>query len=174
MAFTVQQDTPVAGANSYTDATYFRAYFADRGRTFTETDEVIQTWLVQATDYMNTRWRYKGYRVEDTQTTEFPRYALYDDRGDAVTGIPSAVKDACCEYAARVRTAPLQSDPTADASGRVVVKESSGVGPISESKEYLPGQSAQPSYPAADRLLLMRGYVRRQTSGISSGSLGRA
>lgn len=174
MAFVVQQDIPVAGANSYGTVAGFREYHADRGRTFAEADAVIQTWLIQGTDYVDTRFRYKGWREQDTQTTEFPREDLYDDRGDQVRGVPTAVVDATYEYAARARANSLMPDPALDASGRVVVAESSGVGPIKESKEYLPGQAALPSYPAADRLLIMRGYVRRQTSGISSGSLGRA
>lgn len=175
MAFTLQLDTPVAGANAYVDVTYFRAYHADRGRTFTELDAVIQTWIVQGTDYLDTRHRYKGERLEETQTTEFPRKDLYDDRGDDVVGIPSAVKDATCEYSLRARTAALMPDPTLDASGRAVVKESSGVGPIEESKEYANptlGYLA-PSYPAADRLLINRGLVRKTASGIGGGSVGR-
>ena len=175
MAFVVQQDTPVASANSYVAVADFKAYHADRGNTFTAEDTAIEQALVKATDYLDTRFRFVGCRDAKDQTTEWPRDHAYDDRGDNVEGVPQAVKDATCEYALRAISADLLSDPTRDATGRAIKSKSESVGPIKESVEYAyDGQVFQlPEYPSADRLLFARKLVLRRSAGIGGGIVGR-
>ena len=175
MAFTVQQDTPVAGANSYVAVADFKAYHADRGNTYTAEDTAIEQALVKATDYLDTRFRFIGYRSDKTQTTEWPRENAWDDRGDAVDGVPQAVKDATSEYALRALTADLLADPDRDASGRDVASKSEAVGPLKESVEYAHGGQvfSLPDYPSADRLLFARKLVHRKSQGVGGGQVGR-
>lgn len=57
MAFIVEDGTGVLNANSYATVQGFKDYFGDRGTDVSAiTDPTIQTLLVQATDYIETRW----------------------------------------------------------------------------------------------------------------------
>lgn len=181
MAFTVQGDTPVAGANAYVDVATFRAYWTDRGvDTASSDDAAVQVAIVKATQYLDVRFEYVGSRVDRTQDLEWPRQFAYNDRGDYVTGIPTAVKQATSEYAYRALTASLLADPTSDETGQVVKAKSEAVGPIIEKVEYDVNRGVvMPDYPQADRLLIARGLVRSGGTGYSAGglmvgSLGRA
>lgn len=181
MAFTVQGDTPVAGANAYVDVAGFRAYWADRGVDTTSSDDAaVEVAIVKATQYLDLRFEYVGDRVDRLQDLEWPRQFAYNDRGDYVTGIPTAVKQATCEYAKRALAADLLSDPSSDDSGFAVKSKKETVGPISEEYEFDVQRGVTlPDYPQADRILIARGLVKGgltgyQTGGLMVGSLGRA
>lgn len=65
MAFIVEDGTGIKGATSYATVQFFKDYFADRPDDVTGiADATIQTLLVEATDYIDTRWglRFKGKR----------------------------------------------------------------------------------------------------------------
>ena len=176
MAFTVQEDVAVPGANSYGSVADFRAYHTDRGNTVPTDESSIEQALVRATDYLDTRFRFVGCRDTADQTTEWPRDQAYDDRGDAVNGLPSAVVHATFEYALRAASADLLPDPERDGSGRAVASKSEAVGPLKESVSYAYGGTVLdlPQYPRADRLLYARKLVRRSPVGIGVGTLGRS
>lgn len=181
MAFTVQGDTPVAGANAYIDVAFHRAYWQDRGVDLSSvTDADLQVDIIKGTQYLDLRFEYVGERLSRDQDTEWPRQFAYNDRGDYVTGLPLAVKQATSEYSYRVRTAPLLADPTYDESGRPLKSKQETVGPLTEKYEYeAHGVFQMPDYPQADRILIARGLVRggltsSQTGGLMSGNLGRA
>lgn len=83
--------------------------------------------------------------------------------GDLVkpVAIPIPLKKACAEYAYRaLLSGKLLVDPTSDASGLQIAKQTTKVGPIEKAVEYynLGGISVTKAYPAADLLLkpLMR------------------
>lgn len=99
-------------------------------------------------------------RDEGSQPLEFPRSSLFDRSGVRVSGIPRNLKSAAAEYAVRAASASLFTDPTVDATGKVVVGNKTVVGPIETNIQYSDGgavdQLIKP-YPAADRLL--REYV---------------
>ena len=61
MAFTVEDGTGVAGANSLVDVAFADEYFADRGNTVWAalTEEQKQSALILASDYASTQYRYK-------------------------------------------------------------------------------------------------------------------
>ena len=181
MAFTVQTNPPTVDANAYISAAYFRDYHAERGRdlssTITYPDTMVQAAIVNATQYLDIRFEFAGYRVEADQTTEWPRSAAFNCRGDRVVGIPRAVQQATAEYAYRALTSTLLSDPDQDSSGRVVKSKSETVGPISERIEYSEYQGyVMPAYPLADKLLLSQCIAidNEKKSGLSSGDLGRS
>jgi hypothetical protein len=148
MAFVVEDGTGLSNANSFCSVAYFRAYWADRGQVnITSGDATIQTWLVQATDYIVGRFTsFKGSPTyPDVQALPFPR--------DAWNTMPDALLQATCEYAMRVKTAPLAPDPVTDDSGRVVKRTSKQVGPLKKEIEYADnpiGYSGLKPYPTAD------------------------
>ena len=182
MAFVVQGDTPIAGANAYIDVAAFRAYWTDRGvvTSPTYTDAQVEVAIVKGTQYLDLRFEYVGERVDRMQELEWPRQFAYNDRGDYVTGLPVAVKNATAEYAYRALTAPLLSDPTTDETGRPLKSKEETVGPLTEKYEYEARSAVQlPDYPQADRILISRGLVRggltsTQTGGLMVGNLGRS
>lgn len=181
MAFTVQGDTPVAGANAYVDVSGFRSYHLDRGvDTSTYTDAQVQVAIVKGSQYLDMRFSYVGQRVDRLQDTEWPRQFAYNDRGDYVTGLPTAVKQATCEYAYRALTSSLLADPTVHDSGLTVKSKEETVGPITEKYEFdTRGGVVLPDYPQADRILIARGLVSGgttsgQTGGLMVGNLARS
>lgn len=182
MAFTVQGDTPVAGANAYIDVATFRAYWDDRGIATSPTynDAAVQVAIVKGSQYLDLRFEYVGERLSRDQEMEWPRQFAYNDRGDFVTGLPTAVKNATAEYSYRALTMALLADPSYDESGRPLKYKEETVGPLTEKYEYeAHGVFTMPDYPQADRILISRGLVRAgltsgQTGGLMSGNLGRA
>lgn len=181
MAFTVQGDTPIVGANAYITVAFHRAYWLDRGVDLTGVaDTDLQVDIVKGTQYLDLRFEYVGDRVDRLQDLEWPRQFAYNDRGDFVTGLPIAVKQATSEYAYRARSAALLSDPVVSDTGLMVKSKEEAVGPIIEKYEFeTRGGVALPDYPQADRILIARGLVKSggtsgQTGGLMVGSIGRA
>lgn len=169
MAFVVQTDEgDAAGANSYITVEELIAYHADRGFNWaTYSTPQQQAACVKATDYLDTRFNYRGLPLTDEQTTQWPRECVFDKRGEEVDGIPLALKQSCCEYAME---ALLQGDiyvtPDPEDNGRVVKEYEEKVGPITERKIYDTGAGyTLPEIPKADMRLrasgfLVGGYVR--------------
>lgn len=90
-----------------------------------------------------------------TQPLEFPRAYLYDSAGVVVDGIPDKLKMAVAEYANRAVAASLLPDPTYDANGRLVTRETKQVGPIKTETRWTEGGDiiVDRKYPFADRML---------------------
>ena len=161
----VQDNPPVAGANSYSTLAAFKARLLSQLRTHTKTDGELEAALIAATEYLDTRFQYVGYRVAAGQDLEWPRQNAYDDRGDRVEGVPNQVIRATQEYAWRALTSPLWADPERDGTGQAIQSKSESVGPISESVTYATVFASMPEYPQADRLLTARGLVASAAIG---------
>jgi hypothetical protein len=153
MAFIVEDGTGVPDANSYASVEFADAYFNDRGIAAWEgTAEQKQGWLVQATDYADTRFgeRWIGVPAYEDQGLHFPVKDM--------TGMPVNLLKAIAEYALRAKTGPLAPDPTVDASGFSVVTARKKVGPIEKEFRVMGADGSKPllfrPYPAADRLLI--------------------
>lgn len=151
MAFTPEDGTGLAGANSFVDVAYADAYFTLHGNAaWAGTDAEKQAWLVQATRYITTAFgsRLTCYTLLNAdQALPFPTVE---------TEMPAAVQEATCEYAVRAKVAPLMPDPVVDATGFSVVTTKKKVGPI-EKEFSIAGGSSQPalyrSYPYPDSLM---------------------
>lgn len=168
---TVQSDAgTVANANGYITVAQFKAYHLDRGTyAGADSDAVIGTAIVRATDHIDTSKTYKGTLLEDDQTTQFPREGLYVN-SVLIEGIPVGVEKACAEYALRALAAPLIPDSDDPTSG-VIKRVRSKVDVIEDETEYMDGAgpgSQLPAYPAAD--LLLKPYL---SSGSTGGRLIR-
>lgn len=170
MAFIVQNDTGTAvDANSYQTVAGFRAYAADHGfDATTYLDPAVQVALVNATTYVDRRFRYLGRKLNGRdQTTQWPRINAYDRDREYIDGVPREVKDATSEYAQRALTGSLSPDTTFDVGG-VVISKSEKVGPIEESVTYAQGGAAIfPRYPLADAILTGSGLT------VSGGNISR-
>ena len=171
MAIIVEDGTIVADANSYASVQSFKDYHDARGQSYgTSTDTQIEQALVQATDYVDTRWgtRFLGQRVTSDQSLEWPRLYVFDELGTPIEGIPTKLKYAVNEFALVALTSgSLWVTPSTDASGLRVSKTSKVVGPIEVSTEYQDGvATTRKAIPAGDGLL--RSLINR------SGNLVRA
>lgn len=157
MAFTVEDGTGVAGANSYTTVEFADAYFLERNNAVwaaiaDASDK--ESYLIRATDYIENFFgrRFLGEMVATDQDLSWPRE---DADPYSSTSIPLHLQKATCEYALRAIDGPLAPDPTVDATGFSVVTTRKAVGPIE--KEFRPVGPGRPqlmrSYPEADALM---------------------
>lgn len=173
MSFTLQDDNgSITTANAYITVAYFKSYCDDRAISYAGfSDTAIQAAIVLATDYVDTRFDYKGKRLNGRQQpTEFPRSNCYDADRRLVIGIPVEVKDAVSEYAHRALSAELNPDPVRDETGQTVTYSSETVGPVTEVKSYSASSGfSLPHYPAADLKLKRAGL----TTSSGSASIRR-
>lgn len=174
MAFTQQNNEgTVDGANAYTEPAAVRAYWSDRGVDLTvHTDTELQTAIVNATTYLDSRYRWAGYQLRRLQGTQWPRGGV----ASSLYGLPPALVTAACMLANRALVGkPLMPDPTFDISGGQVIESLKEVGPIKVQTKFNATSSTStharvPEYPEVTLTLQAAGLV---SSG-SSGELGRA
>lgn len=98
---------------SYTDNTYYKAYFAARGVDVTaQLDADIDAALLVATEFMDDTYDFMGERTDSTQANKFPRTNLYNSDDIAIDSatVPTKVKDCTCElaYIEQTQTGGLQ------------------------------------------------------------------
>ena len=163
MTLILQNDSgSVSDANAYIDVAFFKAYHESRGFIASNSDADISTAIVRATDYIDTRFNFIGYRAVYGQSTQWPRSnAVNRDRG-LESDIPLVVKRATAEYAKIALEQVLNPNPDRDGSGAAVLSRSESVGPLSESVRFAKaGVFEMPKYPLADRLLINMGLVIR-------------
>jgi hypothetical protein len=94
MAFEVETGTGSSTSNSYATVAQFRTYWTDRGTDYsTTTDEVVQGWLIVATEYMDNKYKFEGSIVTETQALEWPRSGATGRGGYSIEAdiIPSDV-----------------------------------------------------------------------------------
>lgn len=151
---TIEIETGSASSTSeaYISVADADTYFSNRGLTnwaTLSTNEKEQA-LRRAADYIGQtyRTRWAGYRVNDTQALDWPRYSV--PRRDGIPAlypsdsIPREVVAANAELAFRGAAGELLSDIDAPVTSETV-------GPISVT--YAPGATKIKRYPAIDRLL---------------------
>lgn len=158
MTLIVQNDLgTVDGANAYIDVAFADSYFTLRGNA---------TWaglatpakeqaIIQATDYIDNRFTFKGNKLTSTQTTQFPRSDLHDRSGNLVSGLPLNLKKACAEYAVRASQGELAPDPIYDERGGIVTGRRIRAGSVEKDVNFAASGSKiiYRSYPLADMLL---------------------
>ena len=149
MAFTVEDGTGLADANSYASVQEYRDYAELRNIDVTsELDATIQGYLVRATDWVDLTYDYKGEQLTDTQMLEFPREIAEED-----TELPTKVKNATIEMALEQSSgAFVFSD-----SDKNITSLSQKVGSIETTTKYDTTLSIYRSvsalYPVAHKLL---------------------
>ena len=159
MAFIVEDGTGLPNATAYIDVATFDAYWADVGVVLTETNALKQAAIVEATRYMEQRYkrRYRGYIVKSddpAQVLSWPRQQVYDYRGILLASdeVPAGIENACAEYTRRALATPesLLPDPTGDP---LIIETTEIVGPIEETVKRVPGLTITKPYPTADAII---------------------
>lgn len=159
MAFLVEDGTGLSAANSYLAVDDFKVYHTDRGNDFSSfSDESIETALARATDYIDRKYLYVGFRTHQRrQALEWPRISAYDPEGHLVdsASVPREIEDACAELGFVALTQVLMPNLDFDASGGYVTELTNMVGSVRSTVKYstLQGRKAYPTYTAADALL---------------------
>jgi hypothetical protein len=163
MAFNVQNDEgTVTDANAYITIAEYRAYWTDRNVDTSATlDTAVEGLIVEATQYIDERYEYCSCPLEGRdQTTQFPRYDLYDRFCNQVEGVPREVKAACAEYAYKSTSTSLSN--TYSASEQGVKKEHDKVDVLETTREYT-GSKGDANvwnvYQIADNILTNSGFV---------------
>ena len=154
--YNIQDDLgTVTGANTYDSTANLLQYWENRGVDLSiYTAEEQQIGMINAWSYLDQRWEFRGYRLAEDQTTDWPRTGVTNCRGDVVEGVPQFIKDAQFEYAARyLSSGTLITDTTdIDAINGRITKER--VGPIEVGyKGGISAVGSWPSYPTADNLI---------------------
>jgi len=148
MAIIVEDGTGLPTAETFVSVADANDYHTAMNNTgWTGTDAVKEAALRRATQYIDTRYIYRGERINLDQALEWPR-AFYERDGRAETWPVPNLTAACCEAALRALTDTL----TADVSTDQVIEET--VGPITV--RYA-SKSGQTRIPVVDDLL--RKYV---------------
>lgn len=160
MTLIVEDGTGLQDANGYISVAYADAYHAARGNDawvalLAPTKEAA---IISASTYMDStnHGRWLGVKLTSEQGLDWPREGAYDERGAPYVGLPGNLEEAAAEYALREAQAPLDPDPTYDASGRVVTETDDRVeGAVMERRKFAWGGQtvSQRKYPTADRLL---------------------
>lgn len=174
MAFTVEDGTGLAAANSYQSVADIKAFFADRGLTLADTysDAQIEASAVRATDYMDKRWGrlYRGWKRSQAQRLAWPRIDAFDDAGFLFDDLPNELLWAHAEYTlldlqlSTLTPLPDVPFPTVDpdtgtvSTGTGILKSSEDtVGPISEKRSYAES-SQKPMGSTGSRIQQVRVY----------------
>ena len=149
MAFTPEDGTGVAGANSYSSVADADTYHDDRANTTwdDETDAVKQAALIEATDYIESHYRWDtGVQADSDQGLSWPRVNAVDRHGYIIDSdiVPQEVKDATAYLALQGLTADLGGPLGRD-------QKKVKVGPVEV--EYTDGAGSTTSYPTVDGLL---------------------
>jgi len=178
MAFTflVEDGTGLTASNSYLSISDLTDYWNGRGTDYSgEADADMQSALVQATQYIDTHYRFPGYKSASTQALEWPRTNAYDKNGYYLTGLPEKIADANIANA------------TAEAAGRILegtditdlVPDLDRGGGIKREKvdvievEYFKGASPTKTFPHIDQILMGSGVAIGVVGGASSLKVSR-
>ena len=180
MAIVVEDGTGLATADSYLSIAGMTAYVAAYMRSSTVWSAASTTeqeeWLREGTQALNALFarRWRGIKVLQTQSLDFPRIGIVDDDGFSVlsTTVPVRIANACAEMtwrAANVGGVDLATgDSTkliADNASAMIASESVKVGAIGTSTTYLGGKSGQTDYRKISLMLTglitAAGTVRR-------------
>lgn len=166
----VEDGTGLANANTYVSRSEASDYhrLLDNAAWAAASEHQQVAALINATQYVDLRFRYAGELVEDDppQALAFPREdsdagELLDARGIDVSGtVPVQIKQATMEYALRALADALMPDlTTPDDAGRFVTLKREKLGPLEEETRYSAGRGIQTlrRYPEPDRILRLSG-----------------
>ena len=111
MALIVEDGTGVSGANAYISRADFLTYHSDRNNASAAalSSTVIDAAILYATEYLDSKYQWRGTPVDDDQSLGFPTEGGYDDQGREITGLPVQVPKATAELALLHVTSPLNS-----------------------------------------------------------------
>lgn len=162
----VETGLGLSNSDSYISATDANSYVAAYGNSSTwsaaseaDKDDALR----RAAQYIDIKYRFKGYRANQTQAMAWPRSSSFDlgvsggyvrdEDGYAIetTTIPMQLKRAQVEIAKAIIDG---DDPLAALSNPGVIQsETKKIGVLEKSVTYVGGRVPQKSYPKVDALL---------------------
>jgi len=156
--FIVETGAVVANANSLcsvADADQINLDYENNSDWIAASQAVKERALRLATRYLNIKYTWYGYKVDEDQTCQWPRYEMYDEDGNSIDFdiVHQLVKEACVHLAIRV----IADGDTLmeDFQNEQRVKKTKDViGPITKEREYAnDGESPEKTYQLADKLI---------------------
>lgn len=160
----VETGAVVPNANAYVTYAFANSYHSLRYNVAwlesTESSRVIA--IINATDYIDFRWRFIGSRSDKNQSLEWPRIGATDKDGfQQKDNVPTIVQQTVAEYALRALSVTLLPDPEVDPNGKHIIYKREKVGPLEEETRYsdIRSPALLKPYPAADRRLAASGLV---------------
>jgi hypothetical protein len=160
----------VVGANSYADAAAVKAYWLTRGvdLSLTYSNTQIEIAAIEATGYLDVRYPYIGRKIYKHQSTQWPRWQV-------PLFLQSIIPDVLIAATAIVAKKALEAvalfvDPTYEASGQVVLEDTTKVGPIETTIKYSDRASPKlaestPQFPEVTLLLKSDGLLASTSTG---------
>lgn len=155
MALVVEDGTGKADANAYLSLAEANTYQLTYNPTSTTwsaaSDDDKNTAIIQATQFLDLVYLFKGLRVRREQALEWPRIGCRDREFLLDSDIvPVPVKNAAAEAALRALSAELM--PDIDEPGRIK-RERVKVGSLEKDTEYMVGREQIKFYRKIDQLL---------------------
>lgn len=123
----VEDGKALNNSDSYVCIAFADDYFLSRGFSSWQelSDEEKEVALVNATDFIDNSFQWKGRKVSQEQGLSFPRENLVDNNGFTVEGVPLKVKQAVCEAIRINNSGNLYEEE--DANGVVVSEKIGGL-----------------------------------------------
>lgn len=158
MSLIVETGAGLANAESYISVAdadaYNTAYVGNTTWANVATTTAMKELALRvATQYIDAKYNFKGYKVKQAQALVWPRSEVYDDGGywlDSAV-IPECVRRAVVEAAIRHIMGDLLLG-VQDKPG-LIASESVTVGPITTSKSYVAGRAQAKAYPKITAML---------------------
>lgn len=107
----------------------------------------------EATRFLDINYTWDGYKVDADQTTQWPRDSVYDEDGNLIDNdiVHQLVKEACTYLALQVIKGDVLIE---DFENKSKVKKTKDViGPLTEEREYVVGESPEKTYSIVEKLL---------------------
>ena len=154
--FTVEDGSVVTDANalvSVADADQIMENYdnptAWSGASQAEKENAIRL----ATRFLNLNYIWDGYKVDADQTCQWPRYETYDEDGWVIDHeiVPERVKEACAYLALKVMEGDTLLEDLQNESR--VKKTKDVIGPLTEEREYIGGESPEKTYKVVEKLI---------------------
>ena len=129
MALVVEDGSGKTDAESYIDLEFADTYHTDRGNSAwaEASDSEREQALRKAADYIDSAYRFVGFRKSADQSLAWPRQSAVDPAGRAIDVVPSAVKQAQAVAALILLSRDLYA--VAERGGRVKRVQ---VGPVTQ------------------------------------------
>jgi hypothetical protein len=164
-------------ANGYIASADVDSYMAERGKTgWTGSTAVKEAAIINAADYLDSVYMFKGERCADEQPMQWPRYlypedARFRNSTEEEPELPVLIQRANAELALLA----LSGDLMPAASGQRLTSESVAIpGAVSRSRSFYGkgGFSTDRSFPHVDALI--HRYITGKVGGTRSSRIERA
>lgn len=164
MAFVVEDGTGLTNSNSYVSVDFANEYFTDinyQPDWFTRSTDERQRSLMNATQYLDIQYHYKGRKSKIDQSLAFPRTDAFDKDGYEISGVPTVIKKSTCELAVKSFSETLHQDKSRKGYRKLEKVDTIEV-------EYFENTATENPYTIIDQLLFSSGIAKGNVREFSS------